>query len=168
MTPCRSGRITSMVPGARPSIALAWTPTARTERSRAWTATMEGSLSTTPYPGTYTRVLAVPRSTARSRGKSWASVRCSTARIRQPLCHGQDQPEMPEVAGKREESERAPGRSYTAGCNIYTEEGRFAHEALDRVPERRVSRRARRGGAPRARHRADRLRSHRRLRPRGD
>src|SRR6476661_6893715 len=53
--------------GVRPIIFLASMPTASGRPSRAFTATTDGSSSTTPRPRTYTSVLAVPRSTAMSR-----------------------------------------------------------------------------------------------------
>jgi len=56
----------TMLPGVRPSIALASRPTASTEWSAWWIATIEGSLRTIPSPRTYTSVFAVPRSTAKS------------------------------------------------------------------------------------------------------
>ena len=62
-----------MLPGVRPSIAFASWPTASTEWSAWWIATIDGSLRTMPSPRTYTSVLAVPRSTARSFEKSPAS-----------------------------------------------------------------------------------------------
>jgi len=62
MTPSLRGRTTSMLPGVRPSMALAAWPTAITDRCVRSSATMEGSDSTIPWPRTYTSVLAVPRS----------------------------------------------------------------------------------------------------------
>ena len=53
--------------GVRPIIRLASAPTATGRPSLVLTATTDGSLSTMPSPRTYTRVLAVPRSTAMSR-----------------------------------------------------------------------------------------------------
>src|SRR5262245_55620139 len=67
MTPSFSGRMATIVPGVRPSMALASWPTASTELSAWRRETMEGSFSTMPSPWTKTSVLAVPRSTARSR-----------------------------------------------------------------------------------------------------
>ena len=55
--------------GVRPIIRLASMPTASGRSSLMLTATTDGSLSTMPRPRTYTRVLAVPRSTAMSRPK---------------------------------------------------------------------------------------------------
>src|SRR4051794_8168016 len=72
MTPSRSGRIAWMCPGVRPIIRLASMPTASGRPSRAFTATTDGSFSTTPRPRRYTRVLAVPRSIAMSRPTSAA------------------------------------------------------------------------------------------------
>ena len=56
--------------GVRPIIRLASTPTASGRSSFTLTATTDGSSSTMPRPRTYTRVLAVPRSTAISRPSS--------------------------------------------------------------------------------------------------
>ena len=67
ITPSFSGRMAWIVPGVRPSMRLASIPTAWTSPVRESTATTEGSDSTIPRPRTYTRVLAVPRSTAMSR-----------------------------------------------------------------------------------------------------
>ena len=67
ITPSFNGRIAEIVPGVRPSIRLASIPTAWTSPLRESTATTLGSDSTMPRPRTYTRVLAVPRSTAISR-----------------------------------------------------------------------------------------------------
>src|SRR5579864_8447717 len=55
--------------GVRPIIRFASIPTARGRSSLVLTATTDGSLRTMPRPRTYTRVLAVPRSTAMSRPK---------------------------------------------------------------------------------------------------
>ena len=67
MTPSFSGRMAWMWLGVRPIIRLASAPTASGRPSFTLTATTEGSFSTMPRPRTYTRVLAVPRSTAMSR-----------------------------------------------------------------------------------------------------
>src|SRR4051794_26137836 len=67
MTPSFSGRIAWIVPGVRPSMRFASTPTACTSPVRWSIATTDGSLSTMPRPRTYTSVFAVPRSTAISR-----------------------------------------------------------------------------------------------------
>ena len=67
MTPSLSGRIAEIVPGVRPSIRFASTPTAWTSPVRWSIATTDGSERTMPRPRTYTSVLAVPRSTAMSR-----------------------------------------------------------------------------------------------------
>src|SRR3989304_4971995 len=63
MTPSRMGRITWIAPGVRPSISRASFPTATIVLSRWATATTAGSAMTIPLPLTYTRTLAVPRST---------------------------------------------------------------------------------------------------------
>src|SRR4051794_18936355 len=67
MTPSFNGRMAWMWAGVRPIIRLASAPTATGRPSLTLTATTEGSFSTMPSPRTYTRVLAVPRSTAMSR-----------------------------------------------------------------------------------------------------
>ena len=56
--------------GVRPSMRLASTPTANRRSSLLLTATTDGSFNTMPRPRTYTKVLAVPRSTAMSRPKA--------------------------------------------------------------------------------------------------
>src|SRR5438876_6511872 len=56
----------TMLPGVRPSISLASLPTASTSPVFLLIATMEGSLTTIPFPLAKTRVLAVPRSMAKS------------------------------------------------------------------------------------------------------
>ena len=67
MTPSLSGRTATMFPGVLPIIRLASTPTATIWPVLVLRATTDGSLSTIPRPRTYTRVFAVPRSTAMSR-----------------------------------------------------------------------------------------------------
>src|SRR2546423_4994643 len=67
ITPSLSGRIAEIVPGVRPSIRFASTPTACTSPVRWSIATTDGSERTIPRPRTYTSVFAVPRSTAMSR-----------------------------------------------------------------------------------------------------
>ncbi len=52
ITPSLSGRIAEIVPGVRPSIRLASTPTACTSPVRWSIATTEGSESTIPRPRT--------------------------------------------------------------------------------------------------------------------
>src|SRR5438105_7678609 len=66
MTPSRIGRMAVMLPGVRPSIIRASSPTA-TIRGRlpllSWaSATTDGSVRTIPFPRTYTITFAVPRS----------------------------------------------------------------------------------------------------------
>src|SRR6202050_3343036 len=56
----------TIVPGVRPNISLASLPTASTSPVFLLMATMDGSLTTMPLPLAKTRVLAVPRSMARS------------------------------------------------------------------------------------------------------
>ena len=67
ITPSRRGRTARMLPGVRPSINLASSPTARQELRSKSRATTEGSCNTMPLPDTYIRVLAVPRSMPMSR-----------------------------------------------------------------------------------------------------
>jgi len=52
ITPSLSGRIAAIVPGVRPSIRFASTPTACTSPLRWSIATTEGSLRTMPRPRT--------------------------------------------------------------------------------------------------------------------
>ena len=66
ITPSFIGRMAMMLPGVRPSIFLASAPTANTFSVFFSMATTDGSLSTMPRPRTYTSVVAVPRSMARS------------------------------------------------------------------------------------------------------
>ena len=66
MTPSFIGRIDSMLPGVRPSISLASLPTASMRLVSLLMTTTEGSRTTMPCPLAKTRVLAVPRSMARS------------------------------------------------------------------------------------------------------
>src|SRR5262245_33560512 len=66
MTPSRIGLMAVMVPGVRPTMAFASVPTASILSFTRLTATMEGSLSTMPWPRANTQVFAVPRSMARS------------------------------------------------------------------------------------------------------
>src|SRR5262249_40021325 len=74
ITPSHKGRTTEIDCGVRPCICRARCPTAQPpERMRlvaSSTATIEGSLSTSPSPATLTSVLAVPRSIARSEPSS--------------------------------------------------------------------------------------------------
>ena len=62
MTPSRRGRMATMLPGVRPSIWRASSPTFSSLPVFLSMATTEGSLSTMPLPFTYTRTEAVPRS----------------------------------------------------------------------------------------------------------
>ena len=66
ITPSFMGRMAMMLPGVRPSISLASFPTASTFPVFWFTAMMDGSQTTIPFPRAKTRVLAVPRSMARS------------------------------------------------------------------------------------------------------
>src|SRR5947207_13755739 len=69
------GLMATMLPGVRPSISLASLPTASTSLVFLLSATIEGSLTTMPLPRAYTRVLAVPRSIAKSLEKRLKSER---------------------------------------------------------------------------------------------
>ena len=69
ITPSFIGLMATTFPAVRPSISLASRPTATTSPLFLLMATMEGSLTTIPFPRAYTRVLAVPRSMARSDAK---------------------------------------------------------------------------------------------------
>src|SRR5215471_4943632 len=66
MTPSFMGRMATMLPGVRPTMSLASLPTASTSPLFLLIATMDGSLTTIPFPLANTKVLAVPRSIARS------------------------------------------------------------------------------------------------------
>ena len=66
ITPSFMGRMATMLPGVRPTISLASRPTASTSPVFLLMATIEGSLTTIPLPLAKTRVLAVPRSIAKS------------------------------------------------------------------------------------------------------
>src|SRR6202161_196299 len=59
-----------ILPGSRPIIRLPSTQTATICPVLVFSATTDGSLSTMPRPLTYTRVFAVPRSTAMSRPRN--------------------------------------------------------------------------------------------------
>ena len=69
ITPSRSGRMAMMLAGVRPTISLASEPIASTFLVFLSMATTEGSLMTMPLPRTFTKVLAVPRSTPMSSEK---------------------------------------------------------------------------------------------------
>src|SRR2546428_455311 len=60
----------TMLPGVRPSMSLASRPTASISPVSLLMATIEGSLTTIPLPLANTRVLAVPRSIAKSEEKT--------------------------------------------------------------------------------------------------
>src|SRR5437870_11458950 len=66
MTPSFIGLIATMLPGVRPSISFASRPTASMRPLTLLIATIDGSLTTMPFPRAYTQVFAVPRSIARS------------------------------------------------------------------------------------------------------
>ena len=67
MVPSRSGRTASTLPESPPSICQASSPIATTSPLPPCSATTVGSSNTMPSPCRYTRVLALPRSIARSR-----------------------------------------------------------------------------------------------------
>src|SRR5579859_2110602 len=81
------GLMATMLPGVRPSISFASLPTASTSPVFLLMATMEGSFTTMPLPRAYTRVLAVPRSMARSLEKMLNSDRrlCARDPLEYPL-----------------------------------------------------------------------------------
>ena len=62
ITPSFIGRIATIFPGVLPIISFASLPTARTSFVFVFIATTDGSLMTIPFPLTYTRVFAVPKS----------------------------------------------------------------------------------------------------------
>src|SRR5581483_1494057 len=66
ITPSFMGRMATMLPGLRPSISLASLPTASISPVFLLMATIEGSSTTMPLPRAKTKVLAVPKSMARS------------------------------------------------------------------------------------------------------
>src|SRR5712692_9390568 len=66
MTPSFMGLMATTLPGVRPSMSFASRPTATTSPLDLLMATMDGSLTTIPLPCANTKVLAVPRSIARS------------------------------------------------------------------------------------------------------
>ena len=66
ITPSFIGLIATTFPGVRPSISFASRPTATTSPVALLIATIEGSLTTMPFPCEKTSVFAVPRSIARS------------------------------------------------------------------------------------------------------
>src|SRR4030088_642719 len=81
MTPSFSGRTATMFPGVRPIIRFAWTPAATILPVSVLSATTDGSFSATPRPRTYTSVLAVPRSTARSRPRNASTLPMTNGRL---------------------------------------------------------------------------------------
>src|SRR5580698_9161237 len=86
MTPSFSGRTATMLPGVRPIIRLASTPTATIAPVFVFSATTEGSLSTMPRPRTYTRVFAVPRSTAMSRPRNASALLIRDKNLPKRVC----------------------------------------------------------------------------------
>ena len=77
-----------MVAGVRPIMRWASSPTACTSPSRVSTATTEGSDTTMPSLRTYTSVLAVPRSIARSRPAEAGHAASGAAPIAIRACRG--------------------------------------------------------------------------------
>src|SRR5215467_8413528 len=76
----------TMLPGVRPNISLACWPTASTSPLVLLMATMEGSFTTIPFPLTYTSVLAVPRSIARSEENKLSSDRAFMLNLERYQC----------------------------------------------------------------------------------
>ena len=62
ITPSFIGRIAMILPGVRPIIFFASSPTARTSPVSCFIATTDGSRKTIPFPFTCTSVFAVPKS----------------------------------------------------------------------------------------------------------
>src|SRR5881296_589444 len=110
MTPSFIGRIAMMFPGVRPSISFASLPTASTFPVFWLIATMEGSLTTIPFPFAKTIVLAVPRSIARSFEKRLSRERGDQVII-EPLRTRKQLPAW--IEGARA---RAPGRTQDASA----------------------------------------------------
>src|SRR6266498_3416939 len=79
MTPSFSGRTATMFPGVRPIIFFAWTPTATIFPVSVLSATTDGSFTAIPRLRTYTRVFAVPRSTAMSRPRNASMLPMTTS-----------------------------------------------------------------------------------------
>ena len=67
ITPSFSGRMATILPGVRPTILLASSPTANTLPVLRSIATTDGSFNTIPLPLTWINTLAVPRSIPISR-----------------------------------------------------------------------------------------------------
>src|ERR1700729_920318 len=103
MTPSLSGRMATMLPGVRPIIRLASTPTATIWPLFVLRATTEGSFSTIPRPRTYTRVFAVPRSTAMSRPRNASAllIRNRTSQDDSAGCLCSDAATVPPWTGSR-------------------------------------------------------------------
>src|SRR3954465_2894949 len=106
MTPSFIGLMATMFPGVRPSMSFASLPTASTRPFTLLMATIDGSLTTMPFPRAETQVLAVPRSMARSlensesierrlkrtpvmaenqRARAHGSIECSFEQSRRPV-----------------------------------------------------------------------------------
>src|SRR5258708_30525047 len=107
MTPSFMGLMATMLPGVRPSISFASLPTASTSPLFLLMATMEGSLTTIPLPLAKTKVLAVPRSIARSEenrlNKERKFIEIKVVRI------GKDKPRKPEVVHLNGSTSNASG-----------------------------------------------------------
>src|SRR2546423_13390164 len=105
-----------MLPGVRPSIIRASSPTAtmrgRLPLSSCAIATTDGSVSTIPLPRTYTMTFAVPRSMPIWRAnKRWsfqaAERMCGKVSLRGSGTHG-DEDEVGEQAGKEADGDAPP------------------------------------------------------------
>jgi hypothetical protein len=79
ITPSLRGRTVLNWEGVRPTISLAWFPTAAISPDRLLKAMIEGSLTTIPFPLANIKVFAVPRSTARSEERKLKKERMLTA-----------------------------------------------------------------------------------------
>src|SRR5262252_10823596 len=86
MTPSLSGRTATIFPGVLPIMRLASTPTATIWPLFVLRATTDGSLSTIPRPRTYTRVFAVPRSTAMSRPRNASALLIGNENLPEGSC----------------------------------------------------------------------------------
>ena len=75
ITPSFMGLMATMLPGVRPTISLASSPTASIAPVTWFTAMIDGSFTMMPLPCANTSVFAVPRSIARSDEKRLNSER---------------------------------------------------------------------------------------------
>src|SRR6266480_7227898 len=103
ITPSLSGRMPTILTGVRPIIRLASTPTATIWPLLVLSATTDGSFSTIPRPRTYTRVFAVPRSTAMSRPRNASALLITdkTSQNDSADCLCSDAAPVPPWAGSR-------------------------------------------------------------------